>query len=293
MPVSPIASQHCKRQLRERAHNEISQAVRQRIASSAPHPHPIDRALMSVNHRAQASIISEQEGIFCGRDWAMAVFRTIDPALTVTWKVDDAEAITVGQTLATVSGPVGAIQTAENTALWFLQRLCGIASAFAQTLDAVAHADLRVLIGINDTPGLTASLKYALLCADTGFQRLDANDPIPVTANHITACGSLTAAMENARWLDPDRPVEVSVSSLQQFHQAQQAGADLILLQGFSLPQLSALPTALPGLTLVVDGPFDAQQFPALAACGIEYLSATALVSQQPLAIRLSLNPTS
>lgn len=292
MPVSPIVSQHCKRQLRERAYNEISQAVRQRIKSPTIVSHPIDRALMSANQTAQATLLSEQDGIFCGRHWAEAVFNAFDPSLTVTWQVDDAVAITAGQILATVSGPISAILAAESTALWFLQRLCGVASAFAQTLNAVAGADLRVLIGINDTPGLTASLKYAMLCADTAFQRVDVNDPIPVTANHIIACGSLTAAMENARWLDPDRPVEVAVSTLQQFHQAQQAGADLILLQGFSLPQLSTLPTALPGLTLVADGPFDSQQFPALAACGIEYLAATTLVSQQPLAIRLSLTPT-
>lgn len=293
MPVSLVASEHCKHQLLKRVHSDIPQAIRQIIASSGIIPLPAATALLPESRTGQATLLSQQQGIFCGRDWAEAVLTEIAPSVTIQWQVEEATEITDGQPLATLRGPVAAILAAESSLLHFLQTLSGVATVFATSLRAARQAGLRMLVALNSTPGIPAALKYALLCADKGIGYLDFSDLIPVTSNHIIACGSVRAALENARWIDPDRPAEVAVTSLQQFTQAQQAGADLILLQHFSVPDIRAAARLMTdeSALLVVDWPLSQQPISVLTDCGVEYLSALPFIDrQQPFAMELSID---
>ncbi|GAA0497549.1 carboxylating nicotinate-nucleotide diphosphorylase [Tatumella terrea] len=302
MPVSHTASEHCKRQLLERVSNDIPALVKQALQNAPAgrqHPdHPLVTRLVSETQRSQAQLISHQDGIFCGKAWAETVLQQMSPDITLQWHTSDAGAIHQGQILATLSGPASVLLSAETTLLHFLQTLSGISTRFSHSLSQLAETSFRVIDSLNTQPGVSNAVKYARLCGDHTTQRLDLSDLIPINENHIIACGSVVSAIENARWIDPDRPVEVTVTSLTQFSQALVAGADLILLHNFTLPEINAAVAerhrqqVLP--MLVIGGQNACQHLPALSQTGADYLAASALLSRpQPLDISLQFLPVS
>lgn len=302
MPVSHTASEHCKRQLLDRVRYDIPEVVTQALQNAPAakrHPdHPLVTRLVSETQRSQAQLISHEDGIFCGKAWAEAVLQQISPDITWQWHTSDAAAIHQGQILATLNGPATALLSAETSVLHFLQTLSGISTRFSHTLSQLADTQLRVMDSLNTQPGFSNAIKYALLCGDHTAQRLDLSDLIPINENHIIACGSVVSAIENARWIDPDRPIEVTVTSFTQFSQALVAGADLIQLQNFTLPEVNAAVTERHkqqvSPMLIISGQNTCQYLPALSRTGVDYLSANALLKQpQPLNISLQFLPAS
>lgn len=302
MPVSHTASEHCKRQLLERANNDIPDAVKQALQNAPAgkrHPdHSLVTRLVSETQHSQAQLISHEDGIFCGQAWAEAVIQQISHDMTFQWYTSDAAPIHQGQILATLTGPATALLSAETLVLHFLQTLSGISTRFSHSLSPLAETPLRVIDSLNTQPGFSNAIKYALLCGDHTTQRLDLSDLIPINENHIIACGSVVSAIENARWIDPDRPVEVTVTSFTQFSQALIAGADLIQLQNFTLPEINAAVTECHKqqvLPMLIIGGQSAREHPAtLSQTGVDYLSANALLNRpQPLDISLQFLPAS
>src|SRR5690606_6769507 len=68
--------------------------------------------------------------------------------------------------------------------------------------------------------------------------RMGLFDAFLIKENHISACGSIDAAVATARALHPDKPVEVEVENLQQLREAMNAGAQIIMLDNFDLATL-------------------------------------------------------
>ena len=88
----------------------------------------INAALIQQETSAQASIITRQEGIFCGQAWADEIFRQIDPSVWLDWQLTDGEPMTANTTLVNIHGPARALLSGERTALNFLQLLSGTAT---------------------------------------------------------------------------------------------------------------------------------------------------------------------
>ena len=302
MPVSHTASEHCKRQLTERVNNDIAEAVKQALQhapAGRQHPdHPLVTRLVSETQRSKAQLISHENGVFCGKAWAEAALGQISPDITLQWYTRDADTIHQGQILATLTGPATALLSAETTVLHFLQTLSGVSTRFSHALSQLADTQLRVIDSLNTQPGMSNAIKYALLCGDMTAERLDLSDLIPINENHIIACGSVASAIENARWIDPDRPVQVAVTSPGQFSQALNAGADLILLHNFTVSEINAAVTERQKQQvfplLIAGGQSAYQHLPALSHTGVDYLSANALLTRpQPLDISLQFLPAS
>ncbi len=290
MPISHYAAEHCRQILLERIQTEIPETVQ--LALKNAHP----ARLIPEAKPGLAVIICQEEGIFCGKAWADEIFRQLDASINVQWQIKDADVIQPGQTLATLSGPAGALLVAESIVLHFLQSLSGVATQINLFARQLTGTRTRLIDTLNSTPG-TNSLKYALLTGSAQSQCLDFNDMIPLKENHIIACGSVADAIENARWIDPDRPVEIEVTSPEQFSQAISAGANFILLNNFSADDLSqsvafARKNAAQ-VHLEAGGNISEQDIDRLTQSGIDYISADALILQrQSLSISLQFQAT-
>src|SRR5690606_14798526 len=77
--------------------------------------------------------------------------------------------------------------------------------------------------------------KYAVTCGGCYNHRLGLYDAFLIKENHIQACGSITAAVETAHAQSPGKPVEVEVETMDELAEAIAAGADIIMLDEFSL----------------------------------------------------------
>ena len=74
-------------------------------------------------------LCKEKEMVVAGLPIAERVFRIVESRLEFDAKVEEGDICHYGDVLAVIRGPARGILTAERTALNFLQRLCGVATA--------------------------------------------------------------------------------------------------------------------------------------------------------------------
>jgi nicotinate-nucleotide pyrophosphorylase (carboxylating) len=192
-------------------------------------------ALIPEDRLGRASVITREPAIVCGIPYVAASFAAVDARVRLEWRVDEGGSVAAGQLLFTVAGPARALLTGERTALNFLQLLSGTATA--------AHAHAALLEGTNcrllDTrktiPGLRSAQKYAVRVGGGHNHRMGLFDGILIKENHIMAAGSIAGAVAAAKHGGARVPVEVEVENLDELRQAIEAGADIALLDEFSL----------------------------------------------------------
>ncbi|MCL6413846.1 carboxylating nicotinate-nucleotide diphosphorylase, partial [Pantoea agglomerans] len=170
--------------------------------------------------------------------WLEEVFSQLGNTTTIVWHVADGDAITPNQTLCDITGPAKQLLTGERTALNFLQTLSGVATEVSRYVAVLQGTRTRLLDTRKTLPGLRTALKYAVSCGGGDNHRLGLSDAFLIKENHIIAAGSIKNAVEKAQSLRSDVPVEVEVESLDELQQALEAGADIIMLDNFSLDNI-------------------------------------------------------
>jgi nicotinate-nucleotide pyrophosphorylase (carboxylating) len=126
-------------------------------------------------------------------------------------------------------------------------------------------------------PGLRLAQKYAVRVGGGQNQRLALYDGILIKENHITAAGSIAAALKGATLLNSGVSVQIEVENLAQLREALEAGALSVLLDNFTLPQMReavALSRELqPEALLEVSGGVTLPQLRDIAATGVDRIS--------------------
>lgn len=195
-------------------------------------------ALVPAGRNGRATVITREAAVLAGQPWFDEVFRQIDPAVRVLWEAAEGEDVSAGKRLCRLEGPARSLLTGERTALNFLQTLSGTATATRRYAQLVADLPCRILDTRKTLPGLRRAQKYAVRCGGGSNHRMGLYDGILVKENHIMAAGSIAAAVSAARAAGASVPVEVEVETLDELRQALDAGADMALLDEFSLDDL-------------------------------------------------------
>ena len=194
--------------------------------------------LVPATQKVHGRVITREDAVLCGRPWVEAVFRQLDPAITLTWHADDGDRITADNVIFEISGPARAVLTGERTALNFLQLLSATATVARRFADAVAGTACKILDTRKTLPGLRTAQKYAVRCGGAQNHRIGLYDMVLIKENHIAAAGSLSGAITAARRVAPTLPVEVEVESLAELQEALSAGPDIILIDELSLADM-------------------------------------------------------
>jgi len=196
--------------------------------------------LVPAQRFGRASVITREEAILAGRPYVDEVFRQVDPRVQVEWQANDGDSLVANQLLYRLSGPARALLTGERTALNLLQTLSGVATSTRRYVDALAGLPCRILDTRKTVPGLRTAQKYAVRCGGGTNHRMGLYDGILIKENHIMAAGTIAAAVTAARKSGAPVPVEVEVETLEELREALEAGADMALLDEFSLDDLRA-----------------------------------------------------
>jgi nicotinate-nucleotide pyrophosphorylase (carboxylating) len=197
-------------------------------------------ALVPAGRTGRAAVVTREAAVLCGRPWFDEVFRQVDPAVRVLWEAAEGDDVAAGQRLCRLEGTARSLLTGERTALNFLQTLSGTATVTRRYAQLVAGLPCRILDTRKTLPGLRRAQKYAVRCGGGSNHRMGLYDGILVKENHIMAAGSIAAAVSAARAGAPGVPVEVEVETLDELGQALDAGADMALLDEFSVEDLRA-----------------------------------------------------
>jgi len=252
---------------------QVSRALAEDIGSG-----DVCAQLIPKNHQSVATLITRETAILCGQPWVDAVFHTTDPNIALTWAAQEGERIQSNQTVLTLQGPSHSILTAERTALNFLQTLSGTATRVHDWVALLSGTKTQLLDTRKTIPGLRTAQKYAVLVGGGKNHRMGLFDQFLIKENHIMACGGINAAVQNARQINPNLCVEVEVENLQEFEQALQAQADVIMLDNFAVEDIQQAVNLNQGRTkLEVSGNIGPEALAMYAATGVDYISMGAL----------------
>ncbi len=234
-------------------------------------------ALIPAERLGVAGVITREAAIICGIPYAAATFAAIDARVRLDWHVAEGDSIQAGQTLLTLEGPARALLTGERTALNFLQTLSGTATAAHSYAALIQGTNCRLLDTRKTIPGLRTAQKYAVRIGGADNYRMGLFDGILIKENHIVAAGSIANAVSAAKRASPQVPVEVEVENMSELRQAIDAGADIAMLDEFSLQAMRdavALNAAAPKpLKLEASGGITTASIRKIAATGVDYIS--------------------
>lgn len=245
--------------------------------------------LIPAGQQSVATVISREPCVMAGKAWVEEVFLQLQNRVKLEWHVNDGDTIEPNQTLVTLRGPSRDILSGERTALNFLQTLSATATETAKYVQALAGTQTKILDTRKTLPGLRTAQKYAVTCGGGQNHRIGLYDAFLIKENHIAACGSIAAAVKAARTLDSSKPVEVEVESLDELQQALNVGADIIMLDNFSLQDTyKAVEINQHQAKLEVSGNVELDRLTELAKTGVDFISSGAL-TKHVKAIDLSL----
>jgi nicotinate-nucleotide pyrophosphorylase (carboxylating) len=235
-------------------------------------------ATVAADASAGADLVQKAPGVVCGLPVVEAVFARLDPNVRVERLVAEGS-WGEQRTVARVSGPARAILTGERTALNFLQRLSGVATASRAAAELVAGTQATVIDTRKTTPGLRVLEKYAVRVGGCRNHRAGLDDGFLIKENHIRAAGGITAALAAARArASLVQLVEVEVTTLDELDEAIAAGARVVLLDNFTPDGLRrAVARAAGRVRLEASGGITLANLAEVARTGVDYISLGAL----------------
>jgi nicotinate-nucleotide pyrophosphorylase (carboxylating) len=249
------------------------------------------RATIRPEAQGRGVLVAKAPIVVAGLDIARAVFAQVAGAGAVVFTplVADGDRVGAGTTLARIEGPAAALLTAERTALNLLQHLSGIATATRAFVEAAAGR-ITVLDTRKTTPSLRALEKYAVRMGGGSNHRFGLFDLILIKDNHIRLAGGIAQALAMARASSPGLPVEVEAQTVADASEAADAGADIILLDNMTTPEIRQAVAIVAGRAKTeVSGGVTLERIPELATTGANFVSVGSL-THSVLAADISLD---
>jgi len=278
--------------------NKVEELVDAALAEDLGRGDVTTEALITADRECRAYLVAKGEGILAGMGVAAAVFRRVDPELTLDGLVADGGRVRRGDKLAFIEGKVAGILRAERVALNFLQHLSGIATETARYVDAVSGTGVVVTDTRKTIPGLRLLEKYAVRVGGGKNHRLNLGDGILIKDNHLTALsyrgGGLGEVVGKARERAPEGlKIEVEVESVDKAGEALSAGADVIMLDNMSLDDMRQVVVLVQGrVVLEASGGITLENVRAVAETGVDLISIGALThSARALDISMEVEP--
>ncbi|MGB9688880.1 carboxylating nicotinate-nucleotide diphosphorylase [Thermogutta sp.] len=250
--------------------------------------------IVAADARGEAQIVSRSDGVLAGLPVVPIVFEELGWPLSWQPLLQEGAAITKGNVVGRISGPVRAILAVERIVLNFLGKLSGIATLTRQYVQAVSHTQAKIYDTRKTTPGWRLLEKYAVRCGGGHNHRSGLNAAMLIKDNHLAW---LTESVRGNRLLAAKRAValarefgsrlahrvilEIEVDDLEQLEAVLPERPDIVLLDNMSLAMLCeavAIRNNLaPEVELEASGGIDLSNVRMVAETGVERISVGAL----------------
>jgi nicotinate-nucleotide pyrophosphorylase (carboxylating) len=249
--------------------------------------------LVPEDAQSTADLVAKADGVLAGLPLLEPAVRILDPDASVEPRAQDGERVADGQVLAVIRGRSRAILGSERTALNVLRHLSGVASLARRFVDAVAGLPVTVLDTRKTTPGWRDLEKYAVRCGGARNHRQRLDDGAMLKENHLLAAFGRTgpapigeAVRRLRRGLPAGVPLCVEVETLEELAAVGDEGADVVMLDGFSLEDLRravAWARARPRRpALEATGGITLDNVRAIAETGVDRVSVGAMTHSAP-----------
>ncbi|MBR94518.1 MAG: nicotinate-nucleotide diphosphorylase (carboxylating) [Micrococcales bacterium] len=242
-------------------------------------------ATVPMEQRGRLALVARGGGVVAGLVVARAIFEVVcGDDMTCDVSVEEGSLVELDTELMAVTSFTHNLLRAERPALNAVSHLSGIATATRAWVAAIADTDASVRDTRKTTPGLRGVEKYAVRAGGGVNHRMNLADAALVKDNHVEASGGVDEAFRAVRRAFPEIPIEVEVDTLEQLDVAIDAGADLILLDNFSVQEMAEAVRRTSGRALLeASGGLTLDQAAAVAATGVDYLAVGTLTHSSPV----------
>ena len=246
----------------------------------------VTTALIPEGNLGRAQLTAREPLVLCGLGLVQIVLDSYGADCDFQAEAKDGDALSAGGIIGTLSGPSVALLQAERVLLNFLQHLCGIATKTRAYADALKGSNTTLLDTRKTLPGYRILQKYAFACGGGHNHRIGLYDRVMLKDNHLAVAGAmggnrLTETVALAVNTCEDLAVQVEVDHLEQIEPVLEAGADILLLDNFSIPELKAA-IQLIGTRACTEasGGIQIDTLPALGQLGLDFISTGAPIHQ-------------
>lgn len=242
-------------------------------------------ACIAKGAKAKADMRARRPGVLAGIDCAALAFELAGgPNIRVEIVDGDGAQVAPGRVVLSVHGDARAILAAERTALNFVTHLSGVATLTRAFVDAVAGTGAVIAPTRKTLPLLRSVQKAAVVAGGGSPHRFGLGDAVLIKDNHIAASGGVAKAVKAGRAAAGHMAiVAAEADTLAQLDEALGAGADVVLLDNFSLPDLkTAVARAKGRATLEASGGVTLETVRAIAETGVDVISVGALTHSAP-----------
>lgn len=253
-------------------------------------------ACIDPNSRSKGKLLVKDVGIIAGLELAEAIFKYVDPSAILAFKNKDGDAVHEGDIAFTVECQTHALLKAERLVLNSMQRMSGIATLTNRFLFEVEDLPVKLLDTRKTTPGIRFLEKWAVEMGGGHNYRFGLYDWFMIKDNHITACGTVSDAIEKVAAYQAMKgtnlSVTVEVKNLMELFEVLDTGkVTRIMFDNFELPLLKE------GVRLVnkrfeteASGGVNLGSVRKIALTGVDYISIGALThSAQALDMSLKI----
>lgn len=226
-----------------------------------------------------AKYVAKDDGVLCGIDVAMRVFKLLDENATCEILIHDGQKVKKGDIIAKITAKTRALLKGERTALNLVQHMSGIATATNKCVELVKGTNASIAETRKTLPGLRVLQKYAVTVGGGKNHRYNLSDCAMLKDTHLDAYGSITNAVNALREkMGHTVKIEVEVQNLDQLREALDVNCEIIMLDNMSCEQMKEAVEITNGKAkLEASGNVTAETIRAIAETGVDIISMGAL----------------
>ncbi|MBQ9517850.1 MAG: carboxylating nicotinate-nucleotide diphosphorylase [Eubacterium sp.] len=242
-------------------------------------------AVMPENKDGRADLICKGDGIICGLDVFERTFKILDENAHFETDFKDGDRVKKGEVIGVIYGDIKALLSGERTALNYLQRMSGIATMTREYMDELEGYKTVLLDTRKTTPNMRPFEKHAVKVGGGTNHRYNLSDGVLLKDNHIGAAGSVTKAIQMAKAYAPFvRKIEIETETLEQVHEAVDAGADIIMLDNMDNETMKKAVELIGGRAQTeCSGNVTKERLKEIAEVGVDFVSCGALTHSAPI----------
>ena len=231
---------------------------------------------------AAATMTAKQDGVISGLEIVKMVYDRFQSDVVFTPYFKDGDAVKKGDVILKVEATYPPLLRGERLSLNIFPRMCGIATETAKYVKELADTHTELLDTRKTAPGLRVLDKLAVKHGGGTNHRMGLYDMAMIKDNHIKMAGGIAKAVEQVRArIAEGIKIEVETTTLDEVHQAIEAGADIIMLDNMDnntmTEAVSIIKAANKGIKTEASGNMNIPRLKEVAATGVDYISVGAL----------------
>jgi nicotinate-nucleotide pyrophosphorylase (carboxylating) len=227
---------------------------------------------------AKAIIRAKEDLVLAGMPFIKEVFSAVDPCIVIKPFFNEGDEILKGAEIAEVTGKARGLLAGERTALNLLQRVSGIATLTHAYKKLVSSLKVKIVDTRKTSPGMRFFEKYGVRAGGGDNHRYGLYDGVLIKDNHIRIAGGVKESVRLAKKTHHLLKIEVEVRNFDEFREALDAGADVVMLDNMSANDMTQAVKITNGRALLeASGNITLDNIRSIAETGVDIISIGAL----------------